>query len=275
MVISSMVAVFESELSEVRDPSLEMMMRSQISAPFACSVRLIDKLKGAGMIAPLPMDLNQLAQFSSSAPYTGPRDDDPLTEGELSLLLAIPRAAQSTPNATLFRLPLGPDPALGWIDVTCAETYSIVSRLAAVWRTRLSELTDEVSEPEVGPGTTICIVSHPPVHALFHMLAFWSLGCTVQSLSPGVSGENADAGLRQSGCKVLLHSCMSDAWVEGRKIQFKGKIVQLTEDEYAHRLAQAEKENSECLSHYFRSLTIVLKASHPLSGPNPDGPHPW
>lgn len=183
-------------------------------------------------------------------PYAGPRDDDPLTEAELSLLLAIPRAAKSTPNATLFRLPLGPDPALGWVDVTCAETYSVVSRLAAIWRDRLSELLGErtdgvVTESKVGPGTTICILSCPPVNALFHLFAFWALGCTVQFFSTGVKEEVVDSNLRQSGCKVVLHSGVDDVWIEGREAHFEGKVVRLAEDEYAHRLAQAEKENSE------------------------------
>ncbi|KAJ1304159.1 hypothetical protein OPQ81_008559 [Rhizoctonia solani] len=45
--------------------------------------------------------------------YEGPDDNDPLTEKELEILLAIPRAAENTPNDTAFRIPLGADPLYG------------------------------------------------------------------------------------------------------------------------------------------------------------------
>ncbi|KAB5589737.1 Potassium voltage-gated channel subfamily H member 2 [Ceratobasidium theobromae] len=182
------------------------------------------------------------ASSSRPTPYSGPRDGDPLTEAELSLLLAIPRAAQTTPNGTLFRLPLGPDPSLGWVDVTCAETYSIVSRLAASWRTRLSKILDE-PEPKVGPGIIICILAQPSVHALFHLFAFWALGCTVQYVCTYMGNEIVDSNIRQSGCKVILYSGANEDWLRSQD-QFDGALVELPENEYAHRLAQKEKEGS-------------------------------
>lgn len=186
---------------------------------------------------------------ANSIPYTGPCDCDPLTEEELSILLAIPRAAQTTPDAPLFRLPLGPDPALGWVDVTCIETYSIVSRLAAVWNTRLTDILHKRAEGaqlecSVGPGTTICIVVQPSVHALFHLLAFWALGCTVKYICTYVSDEIVDSSLRDSGCRVVLYAGMDDTWVSNRESQFDGEMVQLPVDEYAHQLACREKEGA-------------------------------
>jgi hypothetical protein len=183
---------------------------------------------------------------TTSAPlYTGPRDSDPLTEGELSLLLAVPRAAQTTPDATLFRLPLGPDPAMGWIDVTCAEVYSIVSRLAAIWNTRLSELLHKRTGgtvSSVGPGTIVSILVQPSVHSIFHHLAFWALGCTVQYVSIFLGDEVVDANLTQSGSKIALYSGVDDTWVGERRARFDGDMVQLPDDEYAPRLAQVEKQ---------------------------------
>ncbi|KAB5588205.1 Potassium voltage-gated channel subfamily H member 2 [Ceratobasidium theobromae] len=180
-----------------------------------------------------------------AGPYTGPNDDDPLTEGELSILLAIPRAAKSSPNSTLFRLPLGPDPALGWIDVTCAEAHSIISRLSATWETRLSKLLQEQSGgacKSVGPGTTICMLVQPSAHALFHQLAFWALGCTVHYLSLMVGDDNVDSLLSQSGGKVALCSGLDPKFLAERRARFQGEILELPEEEQPHRLAQIEKQ---------------------------------
>ncbi|CAE6455484.1 unnamed protein product [Rhizoctonia solani] len=176
--------------------------------------------------------------------YSGPSDTDPLTDDELALLLAIPRAAESTPNSTLFRLPLGPKPSMGFVDATCAEVRSIVSRLAETWKSRLSDLLPKPDDPvcgwSVGPGTTICIMVEPSFHGIFHLLAFWAIGCTVQFVS--VSDPSLAIGqLNQCDCKIMLCSGFDKEWMESRKKEFKGAIVELPEEEQAHRLAQTEK----------------------------------
>ncbi|CAE6482307.1 unnamed protein product [Rhizoctonia solani] len=188
--------------------------------------------------------MNPDTTASSPRPYSGPSDDDPLTDDELGLLLAIPRAAESTPDATLFRLPLGPEPSMGSIDVTCAEVRSIVARLANVCKSRLSGLLSkpgDVTSDFIGPGMTICIATVPDFHGIFHLLAFWALGCTVQLVSmadPSVAMEQ----LNEVGCKLMLCSGFDDDWVEARKKQFGGVIVQLPEEEQAHELAKLEKQ---------------------------------
>ncbi|KAF8595990.1 hypothetical protein BDV93DRAFT_514494 [Ceratobasidium sp. AG-I] len=139
----------------------------------------------------------------------GPADTDPLTEEELSLLLAIPRAANNTPNATLFRLPRGPDPTLGWVDVTCTQVQSIVSRLAFRWDAILSDIMHSRTSGRVssiGPGTIICILAQPAVSALFHHLAFWALGCTIQYTMLCLGEEVVSSCVRQSGCQIALCS---------------------------------------------------------------------
>ncbi|CAE7155611.1 unnamed protein product [Rhizoctonia solani] len=173
-------------------------------------------------------------------PYSGPNNGDPLTEDELALLLAVPRAAETTPNATLFRLPLGPDPSMGWIDATCAETHSIVARLADVWKSKLSGLLGR-PDSEIGPGTTICIAIKPDFHGIFHLLAFWAIGCTAQFVSmadPSVAVEQ----LNESGCKVILCSGFDDDWIEARRNHFDGAIIRLPEQEQAHELVKVEKQ---------------------------------
>ncbi|KAF8595989.1 hypothetical protein BDV93DRAFT_611111 [Ceratobasidium sp. AG-I] len=145
----------------------------------------------------------------SSVADAGPTDTDPLTDDELSILLAIPRAARVTPNATRFRLPRGPTPKLGWVDVTCAQTESIVARLAVQWNILLSNVVHRRTVGEkssVGPGTTVCILVQPPVSALFHHLAFWSLGCTVQYITQSLGESVISNCLRQSGCHIALCS---------------------------------------------------------------------
>ncbi|KAJ1306401.1 hypothetical protein OPQ81_007406 [Rhizoctonia solani] len=73
--------------------------------------------------------------------YAGPLNgEDPLTESELALLLAIPHWAEKAPDVTMFRLPLGPDPTQGWVDATFGESRSIIARLAVDWKTRLSNV---------------------------------------------------------------------------------------------------------------------------------------
>ncbi|KAJ1302138.1 hypothetical protein OPQ81_000967 [Rhizoctonia solani] len=180
---------------------------------------------------------------SLPSPYSGPKDDDPLTDDELTLLLAIPRAAVSTPDATLFRLPLGHDPLMGWIDATCAQVYHIVSRLAEIWKSRLLKLLskpgDPVSDSSFGPGTTVCIATRPDFHGIFHLLAFWAIGCTVQFIPMQCPSVVVDQ-LNESGCKVVLYSGFDDGWVETWRKEFDGVVVQLPEEEQAHQLAKME-----------------------------------
>ncbi|CAE6412017.1 unnamed protein product [Rhizoctonia solani] len=182
---------------------------------------------------------------SSPVPYAGPSDNDPLTDDELAILLAIPRAAETTPNTTLFRLPLGPDPSTGWIDATCAETHSIVARLADVWKSKLFDLLCDPDQPvtnsSFGPGTTICIATQPDFYGVFHILAFWALGCTVQCV-PMKDPISAIDQLNESGCKMLLCSEFDDGWIEARKAQFKGVVVQLPKGEQALELVRLEKQ---------------------------------
>ncbi|KAF8676584.1 hypothetical protein RHS04_06441 [Rhizoctonia solani] len=180
-----------------------------------------------------------------SAAYPGPSDSDPLTDDELTLLLAIPRVADSTPNATLFRFPVGHIPSMGWIDVTCAEARSIIAHLAMVWRPRLTEILHQtehsIPNRPVGPGTTICILVEPDFHSIFHLLAFWAIGCSVQFVSTA-DPNILDSQLTQSGCDLIIYSGFDDAWVIERKRRFDGPIIQLPEEEQAHRLAVSEKQ---------------------------------
>ncbi|CUA75488.1 hypothetical protein RSOLAG22IIIB_05919 [Rhizoctonia solani] len=163
---------------------------------------------------------------TTALPYSGPGDNDSLTEDELRLLLAIPHAAESTPDATLLRLSLGRDPSMGWIDATCAETRSIVRQ------TR--------SKLPVGPGTTICIMDQPKFHGIFHLFAFWALGCTVQYISP-VYPTRGIKELHESGCKVMLYSGIDDEWINASKKQFNGVTIQLPKEERADQLVKSEK----------------------------------
>ncbi|CAE6417057.1 unnamed protein product [Rhizoctonia solani] len=191
-----------------------------------------------------PRNMSPDSATPSPRLYPGPNDEDPLTEDELALLLAVPRAAESTPNATLFRFPLGPDPSMRWIDATCAETYSIVSRLADTWKSKLSGLLNEsngLASGSVGPGTTICMAIKPDFHGIFHLIALWAIGCTVQFVSMADPSVAIDQ-LHETGCNVILCSGFDDDWIEARKNQFDGIILQLPEQEQAHELVKSEKQ---------------------------------
>ncbi|CUA71417.1 Outer capsid protein VP4 [Rhizoctonia solani] len=206
--------------------------------------------------------------------YPGPSDDDPLTDDELTLLLALPRAAESTPNATLFRFPLGPNPSMGWIDVTCAEARAIVARLAEEWKVRLSDVLGRNGQPisdiSVGPGMTICILVKPDFYGIFHLLAFWALGCTVQFMlttDPAI----LDDQLSQSNCKVIIYSGFDDDWVAERKKYYHGPILKLPEEEQAHRLAESEKKGQAGVSHPWptprRPTPALILQSSGTTGP--------
>ncbi|KAF8703158.1 hypothetical protein RHS03_06212, partial [Rhizoctonia solani] len=192
----------------------------------------------------MPPHLSNMSPYkltlASIAP--SPKGDDPLTENELSLSLAIPRAAESSLNSTLFRLPLGSDPSMGSIDATCAEMRSIVAHLAEVWQRRLSSLSipdESLDNTPFGPGITTCLLVEPSYEAIFHLLALWGIGCTVQFISVAMEPYIIDSQLDQSGCKVLLHSGFDDAWVKEHEDHFRGAIIQLPDEERASRLVHA------------------------------------
>ncbi|CAE6420121.1 unnamed protein product [Rhizoctonia solani] len=189
------------------------------------------------------MSSSKPSESAAINPYAGPRDDEPLTEEELAILLAIPRAAENIPNAIAFRIPLGIDPSMGWIDVTWSEARSIIARLAAIWGTRLSDMVADKESSPIGPGTTICLFVQPSVIVLFHILAFWALGCTPQFLSLSLDPDTIDLYLNQSGCRVAIYSGISENWVGSRREVFCGTMIPLPKDEYAHRLAEAEKQS--------------------------------
>ncbi|CAE6465354.1 unnamed protein product [Rhizoctonia solani] len=176
-------------------------------------------------------------------PFKGPDDGDPLTSKELLILLAIPRAAKTTPSTTAFRLPLGPDPAQGWIDVNYSETCSIVSRLASTWKSRLGTLLNKSDDrmSGIGPGTTICIMAQPAVNSIFHHLAFGSLGCTVQYISLALGNDIICSSLRESECDAVLYSGIDDARVRFMKDNFDGVFIALPRNEFSCELVQEEK----------------------------------
>ncbi|KAH7338265.1 hypothetical protein B0J17DRAFT_717921 [Rhizoctonia solani] len=177
---------------------------------------------------------------TNSTIYTGPLDDDPLTENELALLLSIPRGAEKTPNATIFRFPLGPEPTHGWVDVTFSEARSIIARLAIDWKARLSEGNEGL---RVGPGMTICLLVQPIAHVLLHWLAFWALGCSVQVISLSMDDEVIASYLSKSGCQVAVHSGISDDRVERIRSGCNAVMMQLVEEEHAHQYALSSKQS--------------------------------
>ncbi|CAE7208503.1 unnamed protein product [Rhizoctonia solani] len=176
-------------------------------------------------------------------PFRGPEAGDPLTSKEELILLALPRAAQTSPDTTAFRLPLGPDPTRGWVDVTFLEARSIVSRLATTWKSRLENIIEDEAKngSGVGPGTTICIFVQPAAHGIFHHLAFGSLGCTVQYISLSLGNNQICSYLRESNCTAILHSGITTAWVTSMKDCFDGELIALPEEEFSHQLAFREK----------------------------------
>ncbi|KAG8719119.1 hypothetical protein FRC08_003600 [Ceratobasidium sp. 394] len=166
-------------------------------------------------------------------------DTRPLSPSELTILLALPRAAEATPNATFFKIPRGPDPTLGFVDVTCAEAAAIVSRLAATWDVRLSNLGLAPSEKV---GLNIGIAVEPCVHSFFHHLAFWALGCCVQyvdtGFEPGLFGRLLESG----DCAALIYSgdnLGGLAHEVGERLKIP--LIELPKEEHAINLATKEK----------------------------------
>lgn len=185
------------------------------------------------------MDLLVSNQSTTSTVYTGPLGDDPLTENELAVLLAIPRGSERAPNATIFRLPLGPEPSHGWVDVTFSEARAIITRLAIEWKDRLS---NGIKGQDVGPGMTICLLVQPMAHVLFHRLAFWALGCTIQLVSLSLGDDTITSFLNQTGCQVAIYSGIDDTRAEIICSGCDTTMMRLTEGEYAHQLALSHKQ---------------------------------
>ncbi|KAG8704361.1 hypothetical protein FRC08_002269 [Ceratobasidium sp. 394] len=179
---------------------------------------------------PLPMTI-------SLVPHIGPSNDDPLTADELRILLALPRAAKATPHSLLFRLPNGDSPSQGYVDVSCLQAYSTVSRLAATWQARLAARLGY----GVGPGVTVCLMVDPYVHGIFHHLAFWALGCTIQYMTVMFGDEVVDLLLKQSGCKAVVYSGKTSAWARERQRRHGVEMIELPEREYARALARKEQ----------------------------------
>jgi acyl-coenzyme A synthetase/AMP-(fatty) acid ligase len=175
-------------------------------------------------------------QLTANSVYRGPLDNDPLTDDELAILLAIPRWAEKAPNATIFRLPLGPEPTHGWVDITFRKARTIIARLATDWRTRLSSGTDALNV-NVGPGTTICLLVEPISHALFHWLAFWALGCSIQIISLSMDDDTIALYLNKSECRVAIYSDISSDRMNRIGSGCNAAMIQLPTEEYAHRLA--------------------------------------
>ncbi|QRV93456.1 aminotransferase class I and II protein [Ceratobasidium sp. AG-Ba] len=164
---------------------------------------------------------------------SGPSSNDPLTPEELSILLALPRAAEKTPNSLFIRLPKGDKPGDGHIDVSYAQACSIISRLASAWRAR--------TNLPLCTGTTVCLLIEPSLHGVFHHLAFWALGCTVQYATTELGDDITDALLEQSGCKLVVHYGKTSSWVRGRQDKHpQMEIFALDEDEQARALACKE-----------------------------------
>jgi hypothetical protein len=167
---------------------------------------------------------------------------EPLSSDELAILLALPRAAKAAPGATIFKIPHGPDPSLGFVDVSCAEAVAIVSRLAAIWDIRLSNLGLHLDEKN---GLSLAIAVEPPIHAFFHHLALWALGYCVQYFSTGLEVEFIDNLLKEGGCAALLYGGTDvRGLAEGVRERLGVTLIEITEKEYAINLATQEKEEA-------------------------------
>ncbi|QRV88494.1 AMP binding enzyme [Ceratobasidium sp. AG-Ba] len=173
-----------------------------------------------------------MAYVSHLQHIVGPLGDDPLTPDELSILLALPRAAQKTPHALFVRLPKGATAGDGHYDVSFAQAAAIVGRLASALKTR--------TDIQLGPGITVCLMIDPYVHGFFHQLAFWALGCTVQYVT-GVFGEEmVDGQLKQAGCKLTVYLGKTKERVEARRDKHGIEMFELEESEYAGALVRQE-----------------------------------
>ncbi|KAG8726534.1 hypothetical protein FRC12_023309 [Ceratobasidium sp. 428] len=168
----------------------------------------------------------------------------PLSQLELAILLALPRAASKSPDSVLFKIPHSDNPNLGFVDTTCSEAASIVARLAHTWDSRLAEtLGAPLKEKD---GVVIAIASEPAVHAWFHHLAFWALGCGVQYFNANFEPGVIDNLLKQGGCSVIL--CSGDTLETSMHdcAQRLGiPVVTLQEEEYAINLAKREQEGTQ------------------------------
>ena len=181
--------------------------------------------------------------MNAPAEPTSFEPDAPLSQSELKLLLALPRAADTTPNATLFKIPCGPDPKLGFIDVSCAEAASIVSRLAAVWGPRLSPLHRSLRGDQC---PNIGFAVRAPVHGFFHRLAFWALGYCVQYFDVSFAEGVVDGLLRDGACTTILYEGDDmKEWAVRCMERLMIPALELPEEEFAINLAKREKEGAE------------------------------
>ncbi|KAG8713589.1 hypothetical protein FRC09_018562, partial [Ceratobasidium sp. 395] len=170
---------------------------------------------------------------------TQPIDTRPLSSSELKILLALPRAAEETPNAVFFKIPRGPDPTLGYVDVSCAEAADIVSRLAATWEARLSNL-GIIQNQDTRP--TVAIAVEPGVHAFFHHLAFWAMGCCVQYIDTGLEPKIFGAILKSGDPAVLIFSGGNTGELAHEiEKELRIPIIELSGEERAINLATKEK----------------------------------
>ncbi|KAG9127067.1 hypothetical protein FRC07_000790 [Ceratobasidium sp. 392] len=170
--------------------------------------------------------------------------DGPLSQLELAILLALPRAASTSPDSVLFKVPHNDDPKLGFVDTTCSEAASIVARLAHIWDARLSDtLGVPIKEKE---GIVVAIGCQPTVHAWFHHLAFWALGCGVQYFNTNFEQSVIDNLLKQGGCSVIL--CAGNR-IEGSMHDCGQRLgipaIALLEEEYAINLAKREQAGGQ------------------------------
>ncbi|KAG9122037.1 hypothetical protein FRC07_001755, partial [Ceratobasidium sp. 392] len=147
-------------------------------------------------------------------------DTRPLSSSELKILLALPRAAEATPDALFFKIPRGPDPTLGFVNVSCSEAAAIVSRLAATWETRLADL------------------------GLVHN-TFWAIGCCAQYVDTVLEPRVRLSLLKEGDPDVLIYyqDNLGELAHEAEEA-LKIPIIALPEEERAIELATKEKEET-------------------------------
>ncbi|CAE6452836.1 unnamed protein product [Rhizoctonia solani] len=183
----------------------------------------------------------------SDTVYAGPLDYEPLTEKELAILLAIPHGAEKTPNMTIFRFPLGPEPALGWVDVTFNEARSIIASLAIEWKAKLS---NRAEGPTVGPGM---------VH---NSIPVGLIAYTVDSNIPWPEPQRPDPA-------IIIHSTGSTA--EAKLLRFSLYFYTLSLPDTAH-IGNTVLDRRPCLmfspphwQNFNLSFIIRLAAGIPMT----------
>ncbi|KAF8755541.1 hypothetical protein RHS01_05041 [Rhizoctonia solani] len=178
--------------------------------------------------------------------HPGPSDADPLTDDELSLLLAIPARGV---HSQLYALPTStrPPPLYGICRCHLRRSPLYCCTLSQHMETKLSELLRKPDESgcerSIGPGTTICImVSHRSMESSICLLfglsgARFNL-CRSRILVWGlISSTNANA---RSWCAPGF----DEEWIIARESEFNGAIVSLPEEEQAHILVQKKRNRA-------------------------------